>query len=110
MQTSHRGSVSDLDRQDARRSVTDEITLLRAWVDEAANLLGQEKLDRVREVLDRLNAQESLIRQKIAAATLTAQAQEREAALKALREKIERTRNELQQQTITKKAMEMNAK
>lgn len=106
----HRGTVTDLDRRDAQRAVTDEITLLRAWVDEAANLLGQQKLDRVREVLDRLNAQEELIRQKIAAAGLTAQAQERETALRALRTKTEKTKAALEQAIVTKKALEMNAK
>jgi hypothetical protein len=105
----HRGTVSDLDRQDAQRAVTDEITRLRTWVDEAINLLNQEEVDRVREVLDRLNAQEELIRQRIVAGSLSAQAQKREADLAALRTKIEQTKDAIEKATVTKKALEMNA-
>jgi hypothetical protein len=106
----HRGTVSDLERQDAQRTVSDQLTLLRTWVDESANLLGQKKLDRVREVLDRLNAQEELIRQRMAAAAATAAAREREEALRALQDKIEQTKTAIEQATVTKKALEMNAK
>ncbi len=106
----HRGSVSDLERQDVQRAVSDEITLLRTWVDEASNLLGQKKMDEVREVLDRLNAQEELIRQKITAAAAGAQASDREAAVRALREKIEKTKDDLEQANVTKKALEVNSK
>lgn len=105
----HRGTVSDLERQDGQRVVNDQITLLRTWVDEAANLLGEKKLDRVREVLDRLNAQEELIRQRLAAATAAGVARDREEALRALKEKTEQTKVALEQATVTKKALEMNA-
>ncbi len=105
----HRGTVSDLERQDPQRAVSDQLTLLRTWVDEAANLLGQKKLDRVRETLDRLNAQEELIRQRLAAVAAQSAAREKEEALRALREKIEQTKAALEQATVTKKALEMNA-
>ncbi len=105
----HRGTVSDLERQDAQRAVADQLTLLRSWVDEAANLLGQKKLDRVRETLDRLNAQEELIRQRLAAAAAAEKARDREEALRALQDKIQQTKTALEQATVTKKALEMNA-
>lgn len=105
----HRGTVSDLERQDGQRVVSDQLTLLRTWVDEAANQLGKKDLDRVRETLDRLNAQEELIRQRLTAATATAAAKDKEEALRALREKIEQTKVALEQATVTKKALEMNA-
>ncbi len=105
----HRGTVSDLERQDAQRAVGDQLTLLRSWVDEAANLLGQKKLDRVRETLDRLNAQEELIRQRLAAAAAAEKARDREEALRALQDKIQQTKTALEQAAVTKKALEMNA-
>jgi hypothetical protein len=105
----HRGAVTDLERQDAQRAVTDEITRLRTWLDEAINLLKQEETDRVREMLDRLNAQEELIRQRIAAGSLMAQAQKREADLAVLRTKIGETKEAIEKATVTKKALEMNA-
>jgi hypothetical protein len=105
-----RAAVIDLERLDADRAVPDEIANLKTWLDEATGQLGKEEMNRVREVLDRCIAQAELIRQKINAAKLTAQMRDRDAALKRLREKIERTRQQLQQTTVAKKAMEMNAK
>jgi hypothetical protein len=105
----HRGTVSDLDRQDAQRVAGDQLALLRSWIDEATTLLGKQKLDRVREVLDRLNAQEELIRQRLAAGAASAVARDREEALKALRDKIEQTKVDLEQATATKQDLETKA-
>ena len=105
-----RTAASDLDRLDSERAVTDESTLLKSWLDEASTQLAKEELDKTREVLARCIGQAELIRQRVTAAKLTRQAGEREAALKASREKVERTKRDLQQATIDKKAMEMNAK
>ena len=105
-----RAAVSDFERLDERHAVTAEITFLRAWLDEASALAAKEDWDKVREVLDRCVAQAELLRQKIAAAKLTAQADEREAAVKRSREKVEKTRQALQQAQVNKKAMEMNNK
>jgi hypothetical protein len=105
-----RAAVADFERLDEKRAVTDEITLLRTWLDEASAQFAKEEWDKVREVLDRCVAQAELLRQKIAATKLGAQAQGREAAVKASRDKIEKTRAALQQALVTKKAMEMNNK
>jgi hypothetical protein len=105
-----RAAIVDLERLDVDRAVPDEIANLKTWLDEATGQLGKEEMNRVREVLDRCIAQAELIRQKINAAKLTAQMRDRDAALKRLREKIDRTKQQLQQTTVTKKAMEMNAK
>ncbi len=105
-----RTAVADLERLDERHAATDETAVLRTWFDEAGTWLSKEEFDRVREVLDRCNAESELIRQKIAATRLTAQANEREAALKAVRSKLEQTRQQLQQAQVKKQAMEMNAK
>jgi len=105
-----RAGMGDLERLDDRRAVPDELALLRSWIDEATTQHQKEEWDRVREVLDRVSAQSELIRQKINAAKMSAQAADREAALKRSREKVERTKAAIQQATVNKKALEMNAK
>jgi len=101
-----RSGLSDLDRLDELRATTDEITLLRSWLDEAWNLRSKHEYDEVREVLDRCIAQAELIRQKINAAKLRAQQQKREASLDEVRDKIQKTKKALQDMTIKKKALE----
>jgi hypothetical protein len=105
-----RAGVGDLERLDDRRAVTDELTLLRAWIDEAATQLNKDEPDKVREVLDRIMQQTELIRQKITASKITAQAVEKENQVRKGRERIEKTKEAIQQATVNKKALEMNAK
>jgi hypothetical protein len=105
-----RAAASDLERLDEQHAVTDETTLLRSWLDEASSQLAKEETDKTRAVLARCIAQSELIRQKIAAGNATRKANEREAALKASRDKVIRTKGELQQATIDKKALELNNK
>jgi hypothetical protein len=105
-----RSGVSDIERLDELHTAGDEITLLKAWLDEAWNLRAKHEYDQVREVLDRALAQAELIRQKTAASKLRAQADERDAALKDLRRKIDVTRKALQDTTIKKKALEASSK
>jgi len=107
---SQRAAVSDLERLDDRHMVTDEITLLRTWLDEAWSQYSKEELKKVREVVDRCIAQAELIRQKITAAKMTAYANEREGQVKATREKIARTKAALLEAQATKKALEINQK
>lgn len=107
---SQRAAVSDLDRLDDRHLVTDEITLLKTWLDEAWSQYSKEEWKRVREVVDRCIAQAELIRQKITAGKMTAYANDREAAVRATRDKIERTKKSLLDAQSTKKALEMTSK
>jgi len=107
---SQKAAVVDFERLDAQRAVPDEVTLLRAWLDEASNLHTEKEFDKVREVLDRCVAQAELLRQKIAAAKDKARLAEREAALKKSKEKVEHTRQAIQQAQVNKRAMELNAK
>lgn len=107
---SQRAAVSDLERLDDRHMVTDEITLLKSWLDEAWQQYSKEEWKLVREVVDRCIAQAELIRDKITAAKMTAYANDREAAVKATREKIERTKKALLDAQSTKKALEMTSK
>ena len=107
---SQRAAVSDLERLDDRHMVTDEITLLKSWLDEAWQDYSKEDWKKVREVIDRCLAQAELIRQKTTAAKMTAYANDREAAVKAERAKIEQTKKALLDAQSTKKALEMTAK
>ena len=103
-------AAADLERLDSTRAVPDEITLLHSWLDEASSQLAKEETDKTREVLARCIAQAELIRQRIAAAKGTQQANAREAAVKASREKVEKAKHDLQQAQIDKKALEMTTK
>jgi hypothetical protein len=107
---SQRAAVSDLERLDDRHMVTDEITLLKSWLDEAWQQYSKEEWKKVREVVDRCIAQAELIRDKITAAKMTAYANDRESAVKATRDKIERTKKALLDAQSTKKALEMTSK
>jgi hypothetical protein len=107
---SQRASVGDLERLDDRRAVTEEISILRSWIDEAATKLQKDQLDKAREALDRCVAQTELIRQKMTAQKASAQAAEKEAELKRSRERVEKTKIAIQQATLNKKALEMNTK
>lgn len=107
---SQRAAVADLERLDDRHMVTDEITLLKSWLDEAWNQYSKEEWKKVREVVDRCIAQAQLIRDKITASKMTAYARDREAAVKATRDKIDRTKKQLLDAQSTKKALEMTAK
>ena len=102
-------SVADLERLDELKATGDEITLLRSWLDEAWSLRSKHEYDQVREVLERTRKQADLIRAKITASKLRAQAQKREAALAELRAKIARTKKALADTAKKKKALEGSA-
>jgi hypothetical protein len=105
-----RAGAGDLERLDDRRAVSDEIVMLRSWLDEATTQIQKGDLDKARSVLDRCLAQGELVRQKIAATRGTSQAVEKETALKRARERNEKTKAAIQQATVNKKALEMNSK
>jgi hypothetical protein len=105
-----RTGVADIERLDELHAAGDEITLLKAWLDEAWALRAKHEYDDVREVLDRALSQSELIRQKISASKLRAQADKREAALHETRRKIDQARKALTDTTIKKKALEANSK
>ena len=105
-----RGSVLDLDRLDENKATGDEITQLRSWLDEAWNLRSKHEYDQVREVLERTRKQADLIRAKITASKLRAQANAREAALADVRARIARTQKSLADTIKKKKAIEGNEK
>ena len=101
-----RVSVADLERLDELKATGDEITLLRSWLDEAWSLRSKHEYDQVREVLERTRKQADLIRAKITASKLRAQATSREASLADVRARIDRTKKSLADTMKRKKAME----
>jgi hypothetical protein len=105
-----RAGVTDIERLDELHAAGDEIILLKSWLDEAWNLRAKHEYDQVREVLDRALGQAELIRQKINASKLRAQADKRENELQALRKKIDAARKALADTTIKKKALEASSK
>ena len=104
-----RTGAADLERLDELKAVSDEISLLRSWLDEAWNLRAKHEYDQVRKVVDRSREQADLIRAKITVAKLRAQAEKREAAVAQLRAKIARTRKALVEATAKKKQLEGSA-
>ena len=105
-----RAGVSDIERLDELHAAGDEITLLKAWLDEAWALRAKHEYDQVREVLDRALAQAELIRQKINVSKLRAVSDKREAALTETRRKIDQARKALADTTIKKKSLEAGSK
>jgi hypothetical protein len=105
-----RAGVADIERLDELHTAGDELTLLKAWLDEAWALRAKHEYDDVRGVLDRALAQAELIRQKIAASKLRAQADKREGDLQQTRRKIDQSRKALADTTIKKKALEAGSK
>jgi hypothetical protein len=101
-----RVSVADLERLDELKATGDEITLLRSWLDEAWSLRSKHEYDQVREVLERTRKQADLIRAKITASKLRAQATSREASLADVKGRIERTKKALADTLKRKKAIE----
>ena len=105
-----RAGEADIERLDELHAAGDEITLLKAWLDEAWALRAKHEYDQVREVLDRALAQAELIRQKISASKLRAQAEKREAALQETRRKTDQARKALADTVLKKKALEASSK
>ena len=105
-----RVSVADLERLDELKATGDEIAQLRSWLDEAWSLRSKHEYDQVREVLERTRKQADLIRAKITASKLRAQAHAREAALDDMRARIARTKKALADTMKKKKALEGSEK
>jgi hypothetical protein len=105
-----RVSVADLERLDELKATGDEITQLRSWLDEAWSLRSKHEYDQVREVLERTRKQADLIRAKITASKLRAQANAREAGLADVRARIARTQKALAETIKKKKAIEGSEK
>jgi hypothetical protein len=93
---SARQTANDLERQDDQKAAGGDISVMRTWLDQAWSLRSQEKFDEARLQLDVCTAQSDLIRGKIAAAHLSAQAAAKEAEVSRARVTLERTKKALQ--------------
>jgi hypothetical protein len=99
-------TTNDLERQDDQKTVTTDVTMMRSWLDSAWTLRSQEKYDEVRIILDRCEAQANMVRQRLTAAKLSAQAAGKEAELKRAREQLARTKKALENAKIQKARLE----
>jgi hypothetical protein len=99
-------TANDLERQDEQKVVTTDVTMMRSWLDNAWTLRSQEKYDEVRIALDRCEAQANMVRQRLVAAKLTAQATAKENEVKRARNQLERTKKALENAKTQKARLE----
>jgi hypothetical protein len=83
---------------------------MRVWLDTAWRLRSETKYDDVRVVLDRVTAQAEMVREKINAAKLLAQAAKKDAELQAVRDQNARLKEQIQAATIKKAQLEGRGK
>ena len=99
-------TTSDLERQDDQKAVSTDITMMRSWLDNAWTLRSQEKYEEVRIVLDRCDAQANMVRQRLTAAKLAAQASAKEDEVKRAKTQLARTKKALENAKIQKAQLE----
>jgi hypothetical protein len=99
-------TTNDLERQDDLKSVTTDVTMMRSWLDNAWTLRSQEKYEEVRIILDRCEAQANMVRQRLHAAKLTAQAATKENEVKRAKTQLARTKKALENAKIQKARLE----
>jgi hypothetical protein len=97
-----RQTANDLERLDDQKIAGTDLTILRMWLDQAWSLRSQEKYDEVRIITDRCKAQTDMVREKITAAKLGAQAAQKEADVAKARATLERTKTALQNAKVQK--------
>jgi hypothetical protein len=99
-------TATDLERQDDQKAVATDITMMRSWLDNAWTLRSQEKYDEVRVVLDRCDAQANMVRQRLQAAKLAAQATAKEDEVKRAKSQLARTKKALENARLQKARLE----
>src|SRR5438105_1287273 len=90
-----RQAASYLEGLDETKAVREDITLIRVWLDTAWRLRSEAKYDDVRVVLDRVTAGAEMIREKINAAKLLAQAAKKDAELQVVRDQNARLKEQI---------------
>lgn len=101
-----RQTANDLERLDERKTAGTDLTVLRMWLDQAWSLRSQEKYDDVHTVTDRCRAQADMIREKITASKLAAQADQKEAEVAKARATLEKTKKALENAKVQKIRLE----
>jgi hypothetical protein len=99
-------TTSDLERMDDQKAVTTDVTMMRSWLDTAWTLRSQEKYDEVHIILDRCDAQANMVRQRLTAAKLAAQASVKEDEVKRAKNQLARTKKALENAKISKARLE----
>ena len=99
-------TTTDLERQDDQKSVASDIMMMRSWLDNGWTLRSQEKYDEVRIILDRCEAQANMVRQRLTAAKLSAQAAAKEDEVKRARNHLAHTKKTLENAKIQKARLE----
>ena len=99
-------TTNDLERQDDQKSVVSDIMMMRSWLDNGWTLRSQEKYDEVRIILDRCEAQANMVRQRLTAAKLSAQAAAKEDEVKRARTQLARTKKAVENAKIQKARLE----
>lgn len=105
-----RRNATDLQKLDEQRLAAEEIAVMNTWLDEAWRLRSEKKYDKVREVLDRCDAQADMIREHITAGQLMEQARQEEAGLAATKKRIEELRVAIDEAKQKKAGLEAMAK
>lgn len=99
-------TTSDLERMDDQKAVSTDIMMMRSWLDNAWTLRSQEKYDEVHIILDRCDAQANMVRQRLTAAKLAAQATAKEDEVKRAKNQLARSKKALENAKIQKARLE----
>ncbi len=105
-----RRNSTDLQRMDEQRLAAEEVAVMNTWLDEAWRLRSEKNYDKVREVLDRCDAQADMIREQITAGQLMAQARQEETALAATQQRIEELKVAIDEAKQKKAKLEVTSK
>ena len=101
-----RQTAKDLASLDTRRAAETDLTVLGMWLDKAWSLRSQEKFDDAHTVTDRCVAQADMIRERINASKLAAQADQKEAEVAKARATLEKTKKQLENANVQKIKLE----
>jgi hypothetical protein len=101
-----RQTAKDLKNLDTLRAAETDRTVLGMWLDKAWSLRSQEKFDEAHTVTDRCVAQADMIREKITASKLAAQADQKEADVAKARATLEKTKKQLESAKVQKIKLE----
>ncbi len=105
-----RRGAADLKRLDETKAAAEDIALIDVWLNLAWSLRGEQNFDRAREVLERVDAQKDMIREKITAAHKKLEAAKAEAQLAAVRQRIKTLKQDIAAAAKKKVSLEGKAK
>jgi hypothetical protein len=101
-----RSAAGDLEALDTQHAVSNDIALLRAWLDDATRRQQAGDDTRARETFDRCLAQADYIRQRLAANKKIAEAERKTRDMQLARDKVQTTKKALADAQARKKTLE----